>query len=162
MHPYPLTDEYKELQCTLHLETTRQVLSLIDHRAIRANATKVIASRGPRARKATKIDYMNARIQALRILLSPTVLADEAGVSHTSSAKKRTVTIDNVVFTTRPRTRRLKSGFYVIPDPDIPSDIELDAPTRPSPLRRIGSAGSGGEGQPKASKASKASKGSWV
>jgi hypothetical protein len=82
---------------------------------------------------------------------------------HTSSAKRRTITIDNVAFTTRPRTRRLKSGFYVIPDPDIPSDIELDAPTRPSPLRRIGSAGSGGEEQPKAiPKASKAAKASWV
>jgi hypothetical protein len=49
----------------------------------------------PRQRyKDTKIeiDYMNAQIQELRILLSPTVLANEAGVLHTSSAKKRTVT----------------------------------------------------------------------
>ena len=95
MPPYPLTDEYKELQCTQHLETTRQVLSLIDNRAMRANVTKTIASLGLLAHKATKIDYRNARIQELHILVSPTVFADEAGVSHTSSTKKRTITVDN-------------------------------------------------------------------
>jgi hypothetical protein len=162
MPPYHLTDEYKELQCTLHLKTTRQVLSLIDHRAMRANVTKTIASRELLAHKATKIDYMNARIQASPILVSPTVFANDAGLLHTSSAKKRTITVDNVVLTTRPRTRKLKGGFYVIPNPDIPSDFEHDAPTRTPPPRRNGSAGSGGEEQPKATKASKVAMASWV